>query len=374
MRRGNAITLRDVALEARVAKETASVVLNGSRSGTQVSEATRIRILEAAARLGYRPNGVARGLSRRRMDFIGVVAVCGEEGLQEYFLEVFNGIVQSAAVHGQNAAVFTIPGWEDAATLQPRLMRLCDGRVDGLIFLGPHQLDPAVAASVLQHTPLVAIHADNAPDWLCNADVDNEGGMYAVTRHLIELGHRRIAHLSGGLGAPFREAGAQERLDGYRRALTEAGLPLNPALVLHGDYREVSGRERTERLLHSGIAPFPTALCCANDAIAIGCMDALAARGLRVPADISVTGFDDIRTARVTSPPLTTVRQPFFQMGQRAVDLLLEQIARTTAGDDEETPSLDVPPAGSRTEVLPVELIVRGSTGPPPPPAGTMGL
>ena len=143
-----------------VAKMTASVVLNGSRSGTQVSDATRTRIQDTAERLGYRRNAVARGLSRRRMDVLGVVAAVGGTGLQEYFLEVFNGIVQAAAAHGQCATVFAIPNW-DTTALQTSVLGLCDGRVDGLIFLGPHYLDPSLAASMLRHIPLVTVHAAN---------------------------------------------------------------------------------------------------------------------------------------------------------------------------------------------------------------------
>jgi LacI family transcriptional regulator len=361
MRRSNAITLKDVAQEAGVAKMTASVVLNGARSGTQVSEATRARILEAAQRLGYRPNGVARGLSRRRMDILGVVAACGSGGLQQYFLEVFNGIVTAASRHGQSATVFTVPGWDDPVGLQRQLLHLCDGRVDGLIILGPHHLDESLADSLRQHIPLVAIHAEAAPSWLCNVDVDNEAGIYAAVRHLIGLGHRRIAHLPGKTDPPYgQQAGARQRLAGYCRGLEEAGIPFDPALVPHGHYSFESGQERTEQLLDAEGGSMPTAICCANDAIALGCLAALAERGLRTPEDISVTGFDDILTT-VMITPLTTVRQPFFQLGQRAVELLLKNISESQ--EDGAAIGDATPPACSET--LPVELIVRKSTGPP---------
>jgi Transcriptional regulators len=366
MRRSNATTLKDVALAAGVAKMTASVVLNGARSGTQVSEATRARILEAAQRLGYRPNGVARGLSRRRMDALGVVALVNEgAGLNLYFLEIFNGILEAATHHGQSASVFGISSWWGEAR-HADLLRLCDGRVDGLIFLGPHRLDPTFIASVQQHTPLVAIHAEEAPPSLYNVDVDNEGGMYAATRHLIELGHRRIAHLAGSTSPALPEAGARERLAGYRRALEEAGLPFDPALVPEGYYVESSGLERTQRLLDAP-GPLPTAFCCANDAIAVGCLEALRARGLRVPEDVSVTGFDGVLTSQVLTPPLTTVRQPLPELGRRAVELLLHQIHNASeGGEDTDDGPRDASTSESRTEVWPVELVIRGSTASPP--------
>jgi DNA-binding LacI/PurR family transcriptional regulator len=352
MRRSNAITLKDVAREAGVAKMTASVVLNGARSGTQVSETTRARIIEVAARLGYRPNAVARGLSRRRMDVI----VQGT-GLNYYFLEVFNGVLEVAVPNRQSATVFGIPGWA-GEQIQAELLNLCDGRVDGLIFIGPHLLDRAFIESVQQHTPLVAVHAEDPPPSLYNVDIDNAGGIYAATRLLIELGHQRIAHLAGNTSLPFIQAGARNRIEGYRRALEDAGIPFDPTLVLPGYYIEPSGRERMERLLDSP-EPLPTALCCANDSIALGCLGVCQERGIRVPEDISITGFDNVLTTRLTAPPLTTVGQPLIEMGRRAAQLLLEQI-QDTDGESE------LEDTASRTIVFPVELIVRGSVGPPP--------
>lgn len=360
MRRSNAITLRDVAREAGVAKMTASVVLNGARSGTQVSEATRARIIETAARLGYRPNAVARGLSRRRMDVLGVVVAVQGTGLNYYFLEIFNGILEAAVQHRQSATVFGIPGWA-GEQIQTELLGLCDGRVDGLIFIGPHFLDRAFIESVQQHTPLVAIHAEAPPPSLHNVDIDNEGGLYAATRLLIEHGHRHIVHMAGNIAEPHIQAGAQARIVGYRRALKEAGIPYDPTLVLTGYYIESSGRARMEQLLNSG-KPLPTALCCANDSIALGCLAVCQERGIRVPEDISITGFDDILSTQLTAPPLTTVRQPLIDLGRAAAQQLLEQIQDT---EDEEELKDNTSPA-SRTIVFPVELVVRGSVGPPP--------
>ena len=130
-----------------------------------------------------------------------------------------------------------------------------------------------------------------APDWLSNVDIDNEGGTFAAAAHLIERGHRRIAYLPGRTNPPgMQQAGAEERLNGFHRALREAEIAPDPALILPGDYGEPSGQERAECLL--ALPDPPTAFCCANDALAKGCLAALAARGLRAPDDASVTGFD----------------------------------------------------------------------------------
>lgn len=356
MRRSNAATLTDVAREAGVAVMTASVVLNGARSSTRVSESTRARIVEAAARLRYRPNAVARGLSRRRMDTIGVVAMIDGDDINLYFLELLNGILQGASRHGQNTTVFSVKDWQAE---EQRLLHLCDGRVDGIVLIGP-SLSGAFLETFSQRTPLVAIHANECPEGVSWVDVDDEGGGYTLTRHMIEQGHRHIAHITGTLDL----RGTHLRLDGYKRALAEAGIAFDPGLVAHAGYAMSGGRWGVEQLAERlDRAPRPTAIFCGSDAIATGCIESLAERGLRVPEDISVAGFDDLLLAKMTSPPLTTVRQPFRNMGESAVEILLHQILREHQGEpvDGPLPLADVPPV----QRFPVELVIRGSVGPP---------
>lgn len=362
MRRSGAATLNDVAKEAGVAVMTVSVVLNGARSSTRVSEATRARIVEAAARLRYRPNAVARGLSRRRMDTLGVVATIDGDDINLYFLELLNGILQGGAQHGQNTTVFSVSDWPHE---EQRLLQLCDGRVDGMIFLAP-RLPGRFLDTFAQRLPLVAIHAAETSPTTYAVDVDDEAGGYVITRHMIEQGHRRIAHIAGGLAG----YGARRRLAGYRRALEEAGIAYDPLLVVDSGYATVAGQWATLQMLDQ-LALWqrrPTAIFCASDAIATGCMEALAARRLRVPEDISVGGFDDLPLAKMTSPPLTTVRQPFRKMGQRAVEMLLGQI------DAFDFPETSEPAPAERAEshmdVFGIELVVRGSVGPPPADTG----
>jgi LacI family transcriptional regulator len=363
MRRSNATTLEDVAREVGVSAMIASVVLNGARSSTRVSEQTRARVLEAAARLRYRPNAVARGLSRRRMDTLGVVAAINRREINLYFLEVLNGILQAAAEHGQNATVFSLSDWKAE---ESRILEFCDGRVDGMIFIAPHHIPEAFADTFQHHTPFVTLHSSETPSNAYNLDVDNEGGAYIIMQHLIAEGHRRIAHISGDL----KLLGAQQRLAGYRRALEEADIAYDAALLLPGDFNVSAGRSNMTALLteHS-TAPLPTAIFCVNDATAYGCMEVLAGYGLRVPNDISIAGFDDTLMARTTTPPLTTMRQPFRQIGQRAVELILTQIqgeAVVVREPDAQLASVVPTGSGYHTEVFAIELVIRGSVGPPP--------
>jgi LacI family transcriptional regulator len=356
---------------------TVSVVLNGARSATRVSDATRARIVSAAARLRYQPNAVARGLSRRRMDAIGVVATVDGEELNLYFLEILNGILEEATARGQNTTIFSVTHWNDE---QAKMAQCCDGRVDGLIFISPH-MSPEMAQELQhRHTPFLTTHNTNILPGVRNLGVDNEHGAHAAVRHLIDHGHRRILHFPG----IDRAVDTQERLAGYHRALAEADLPFDPSLVVPGHYSASSGAERTRRMLAEGwFDPLPTAIFCGNDAIASGCMEVLAANGIRCPDDISIVGFDDTMSARMTTPALTTVRQPFRRLGRRAVSSLLELIgseilddgdaAETFAARDAQTPTdrgadaADAPEAPWRHhEVFGVELVIRASVGAPP--------
>lgn len=357
MRRSNAPTLQNVADEAGVSAMMASVVLNGANSSTRVSEKTRARILEAAARLGYRRNAVARGLARQLADTIGVVAVIDGGELNLYFLEILNGILEGAAKYEQNMTVFSISDWKAD---ENRVLQFCDGRVDGMILIAPTHIPAAMIQAIQRHTPFITIHSDlDLPD-AHNLDVDNEGGAYAIVRYLLFQGHRRIAHFTGTLELK----GAQQRFAGYRRALEEAGVAYDDALVIRGHYSFYQGRHNMTELLARHRDDLPTAIFCASDAIAYGCMEAMAEHGLRVPDDISIVGFDDTLIARMTTPALTTVRQPFRQMGRRAVARLLPQIRSDMLADETSEPAPRLAP-NTRTEILPVELVFRRSVGPP---------
>ena len=354
MRRSSAPTLQDVARDAGVTAMAASVVLNGARSSARVSEQTRARILAAAARLGYRPNAVARGLFRRRMDTVGVVANVDGVDVNFYFLEVLNGILEEASERDQNVFVFSVKRWEDA---DPNILRHCDGRVDGLILVGP-VITADFAEALHNRTPFVTIHSNAPLPGTTDIQVDDAAGAYAAVQRLVALGHRRIAHLAASPDL----IGAARRIEGYRRALEEAGIAYDPELVLHGGFTVESGRRSTQALIERGNVP--TGVFCVNDAVAFGCMEALSAAGLRVPEDVSVIGFDNTPTAMMTNPPLTTLRQPLRQMGRRAVEALLPLIDEAVSVPDAEVVTAPVVVPG--VELFPVDLIVRASIGPAP--------
>jgi len=354
MRKATTVTLKDVAREAGVDKTTVSCVLNSSRSGTRVSQGTRTRIMEIAQRLGYRRNAAAWGLHRNRMDIIGVVTVTRGE-LDLYVLKLLNGILSQTIHNPQRVTILPITL---GRSVESQLIAYCDGRVDGMILLGPSSMDAEFLASLNIHTPLVTINADELVPTIADVDVDDEVGCYLAAQHLIQQGHRRIAHLAGEEGtrsAELREAG-------YRRALTENGITIDPGLILGpGSYTEDSGRQRLAQFLETmeqwEPSLRPTALSCCNDATAIGCLKELTERGWRVPEQISLTGFDDVLSTQMTAPPLTTLKQPFQTMGMHALRLLLEEIDCRLAGTIREE--------GAKHEVLPAEFIVRGSTAPP---------
>jgi LacI family transcriptional regulator len=359
MRRSKAPTLQDVADGAGVSIMMASVVINGAQSSTRVAPDTRIRILDVAEKLRYRRNAVARGLSRQRMDAIGVTAVSYPGEINLYFLELLNGILEGAADHHQNTTVFSISSWRADSQ---KLPGYCDGRVDGMILIAP---DISAPETLSHHTPFVTIHGNELHPQIHNLDVDNEGGAYDVTRYLVAQGHRRIAHFPGSLDV----LGARQRLAGYRRALAESGFPSDCEIVIEGNYSAWSGRWRAEEMLKSGPKhALPTAIFCGSDAIAFGCMEVFAAAGIDIPGYLSIVGFDDTLTARMTRPPLTTVRQPFREMGRCAVEKVLALIdgypvrppLHGSEGDEAAPACLE-----PRIQTYPAELIVRESAGPP---------
>ena len=185
--------------------------------------------MEAAKRLNYRPNGAARGLSRRRMDNIGVVGLIESNAVNLYFLDVLTGILSSAAKHKQNTTILSITDWMSE---ENKILQFCDGRVDGIILVGPSHMTSEFAERLLKHAPYVMIHGNEAPLFTDDLDIDNEAGAYAATNHLIGLGHRRIVHFAG----PMHFVGPRQRLAGYRRALEEASIVYDSSLVLHGDF------------------------------------------------------------------------------------------------------------------------------------------
>jgi LacI family transcriptional regulator len=256
---------------------------------------------------------------------------------------------------------------------EKHVLSFCDGTVDGFIFLGP-RLSPEMARHFFRAAPMISVHNAGAISGAINIDTDSESGAYMITKHLIDLGHRRIAHVTG---APFR-AGTDERLAGYRRALAEAGIELDPRLLIRGFYSMASGIDAGKELIERfSFADMPTGIFCANDASACGVVGVLRAQGIRVPEDVSVVGFDDEPIAHVPVLNLTTVRQPLKSMAVHAVSLLLKAIDesvgepnrirevvlehnRATHYQDIENARVDY-----RTVLFAPRIIIRQSSAPP---------
>jgi len=343
-------TLADVGREAGVSAMAASAVLNGARTSSRTAPETRQRILEAAERLRYRPNAAARALADRRMNTLGVAAVVDGNELNQYFLEVFNGVVEMAARHGQSTTVFTLHDWGKDTH---RLPGFCDGRIDGLILIAPTMSTDALAV-LPEHTPCIAVHSNVPLPRSVNLETDEERGAFEMVSHLISLGHRRIMHLSGMRGL----LGAERRIRGYHRALSSARIRKDDSLLIETGFSTECGRRAMlDWLKRSRGQPLPQAIFCANDGIAIGCLEVLAGAGYKVPNDVSVVGFDDTLAARSTVPQLTTVRQPLRAMGAKAVEIVLDRIKESRIAALDRTP---------HTVVLPTELVMRASIAAPP--------
>ncbi len=340
-------TIKDVAREAGVSIATVSRVFNDSG---QVNEDTRKHVREVAGRLNYWPNGVARSLITNRTHSLGVLL---PDMHGEFFSEVIRGIDLTARNETMHLLVSSSHSEIDALIASLLSLR---GRIDGLIVMAPDVDAPAAIRACIGDLPLVMLNPGLDLEECDSVSIANYEGTYQVVKHLMSLGHRRIAVVKG----PERNIDARQRLYGYRRALADGGGEMLPALELRGDFREESGAAAAAEILR--LTPRPTAVFAANDYMAVGLIGALREAGLRIPEDMAVAGFDDIPIARFVSPPLTTVRVDAFALGQRAVELLMP---RTRSKQ----------PADHRHDVLPAEIIVRASSGPrrdvvsPPGPA-----
>jgi LacI family transcriptional regulator len=336
-------TIRDVARQAGVSVATVSRVLNGT---ARVADGTRQRILDAARQLHYQPHAAARSLSLRRTNAVGVVL---PDLHGEFFSELLRGIDTTAQRAGLHLLVSSSHHDRTGIAAALHAMR---GRVDGLLVMTPDLDAAALAESLPAGIPVVLVSCDVPGGDVDVLWIDNVGGAHAVVRHLLALGHRRIAHVGG---SP-QHLDARMRRQGWQDALRTAGVEPDDALVAEGDFTEEGGWRATLSLLAR--SHVPTAVFAASDAMAVGVMGALREHGVCVPGDVSVVGFDDIALARYVTPPLTTVRVAADRLGARATELLLGR-----AGAERPPPAVSDAP---RRELLPAELVTRASTAPPP--------
>lgn len=327
------MTIHDVAKAAGVSVATVSKVVN-ARYG--VAPSTAEHVMEVVTALGYETSLIASSLRRQHTNVIGILVA----EFEPFSTEILKGIAaatrgtpyQLLAYSGSPAQVLT--GWERRS-----LSRLGGTLIDGAVIVTPTEV--ITDASI----PIVAVDPHAGPTGPSTVDSDNIGGARAAAQHLIELGHTRIAHVRGRtdlISATLRE-------QGFREALAHAGIALHPDDIRDGGYQA----DETTAAAHALLSrpDRPTAIFAANDLSAIRIIEIAHERGIRVPQDLSVIGFDDIPEAAKCDPPLTTISQPLQQMGAEAVQLLLKSLA----GDTEVTHLH-----------LPATLVARGSTGQAP--------
>ena len=344
-------TLYDVARAAGVSTATVSRVIHGS---DPVRPATRRRVLEAVEELGYVPDGSAQSLAQRRKEVIGFLAVIsrGPETDVErqgslFTQEVLRGIESSVGDLGWSVLI-TFLRDSNPASANQRMLKM-SAKVDGLVIaediVGRKQL-----ARLAARLPVALIASDPSGVPADAIGVENRSGMESMVRHLVEQdGRRRLFYIAG----PAEALDAQERGAAFHDAVAR-----HPGVTVAGSFAghfgAVSGQLAVRQILAGARRDLPDAIVCANDQTAIGAMRELQAAGVRVPADVAVVGFDDMHVSALLTPPLTTVRQPMRELGERACALLLRRVADAA-----------LPP---RTERLPTELIVRESCGCPPNP------
>jgi LacI family transcriptional regulator len=328
----NRPTIRDVARQAGVSHQTVSRVINGS---DDVLPETRAVVEAAIEELGYRPSAIARSMARGSTHTLAIIS----PNLTDY---TFASIVEGAEVEARQHNYFVL----SSSASDPDAFRgLVDElvghrRVDGLIVINPYaderyQLLP-------KDFPVVFVGARSHDEKVCSISLDDEKVAYEATQHLISLGHKRVALVTG----PMEEDCSQDRLEGYRRALQEAGIAFDQTLIFEGDWSASSGSDALVDFVQKG--NMPTAVFAQNDRMAMGVMRAARDANLKVPDQISVIGVDDMPLSSYFDPPLTTMRQDMPLIGQEAIRKLIDIIQNKTVDQT--------------VLKLPAQLVVRQST------------
>jgi DNA-binding LacI/PurR family transcriptional regulator len=327
-------TIVEVAERAGVGIGTVSRVLNNTGA---VKAETRERVLKAIDELNFRPNQAARQLVTART---GTIAVVLPYLTRPFFVNVLHGVEAMAAARDYHLQLFNVET-EEKRRFYLREMPY-HGRIDGLLVVSLPVFDVAMSRLAAARIPTVLV--DTYHPQLPSITVDNVAGARLAVEHLIACGHQRIAYICGPIEAELKFPVNQQRLQGYQAALGAHGIPVVDTYIISGADSHVDGMRMTYQLLD--LDPRPTAIFAASDVHALGALQAAGERGLRVPQDLAIVGYDDIDLAGYMS--LTTVRQPMVEMGRRGVEMLLDQV--------------DGRQSGERHMTLPVELVVRRST------------
>ena len=319
-------TMQDVADLAKVSKTTVSHVINETRP---VSEEKRERVQKAMKELGYHPNILARSLRKRETSTIGLIV---PNNANPFYAEVSRGVESLSFDEGYNVILCN-----SDRNLEKEI-------VDGMLFVGAWAGEQTQHLIEISHQGIPLTVVDRfVPDLdIDSVRTDNHLGGWLATSHLIGLGHTRI----GCIGGTPKFTPNAERITGYQKALRDAGIRTDDAMIVRTNFQFEGGHKAAQKLL-SRKDP-PTAIFACNDLMAIGAMRAATDLGYRIPEELSIVGFDDIQMAQFTCPQLTTIAQPMYEMGKRATEMLLERIRET-----------NIP---KRERVLEPELVVRQST------------
>jgi len=328
-------TIEYVAQLAEVSKATVSRVLNNS---PKVTEKTREKVMKAIKESGYYPSATARRLTTNKAETIGLIIPTPQDTTfgNPFYTEILRGFTHQAKIESYDLLLFI----NEYQFNYSRLFH--DRRVDGLLLVGIKRNDKGITQLSKNKFPYVLTGKIDYKE-ANYVDADNKGGAYQAVSYLANLGHKKIAYLGGSFEFTFN----QERFEGYLKAFKEHNLKYGKELTMESINTQESGYEAMHKLLES--SSIPTAVFVANDLDAIGAMKAIREKGLRIPKDIAVIGFDDIQLASYIEPPLTTVRQPIYEMGITAISLLVQLIE----GKKKEPLKVE----------LPTQLIIRESSG-----------
>jgi LacI family transcriptional regulator len=332
------VTLQDIADRLGISVPTVSRALAGY---SDIADETRMRVLQAAEQMGYRPNVSARRLQQQRTETLGfVIPTHGPRFSDPFFSELLTGIGNEAAEQEYDLLVSTrAPGRDELKTYERMVM---EQRVDGMLVVRTRHQDQRIAYLLKRSFPFVAFGRSNLEADFPHLDVDGKEGMREITQHLIDLGYRRIAYINAPVDLVF----ASHRLAGYKEALAANDIPCDKTLVFVGALTERSGHRAATHLLAQD--PRPDAIAACNDLMALGAISAARKLGLTVGHDLAVTGFDDVPLAAHAHPPLTTVRQPIYTIGRRICRMLI-RILETSRVED-------------RQVLLKPKLIIRASS------------
>jgi LacI family transcriptional regulator len=332
------VNLEEIARLSGVSRSTVSRVINNH---PRVNPKTRERVVDVIQRLDYHPSAAARRLAGGHTNILGLVIPMGVPRLftDPFFPLLIQGVSQACSAHDHSVMLWVAEPEYERRTIHQVLQ---NKMIDGVIIASAILDDPLLEAVVEGELPFVLVgRHPNAPQ-VNYVDVDNLNSSREIVTYLLRLGYQRIGTISG----PQNMIAGLDRLEGYKTALRQWGVPVNPDLVIEGDFTEEGGYKAMQRL----IPRQPQAIFAASDAMAIGALHALREVSLQVPEDVAVASFDDLPSATHSEPPLTTVRQPILRMGAVAAETLMDIIAHP-----------DMPP---RCIILPTELIIRASCCP----------